>query len=67
MRDKWLESSKEIDCSCVTHCLEPIVVGDVNMRPEIVGRKTQADDQPFVSEDLLFVAENWICELRVEG
>lgn len=37
------------------------------MRTEVVGCKAQADNQPFVSEDLLFVAEDRICELRVES
>jgi hypothetical protein len=31
-----------------------------------MGRKAQTDDQSLVSEDLFFIAKNWVCELRVE-
>lgn len=42
--DKGFQSVEKIDSSCVTNGLELLVVGNVYMRAQIVGRKTQTDN-----------------------
>lgn len=36
------------------------------MRPEIVSRESQPDNQPLVTKNALLIAENWVRELRVK-
>lgn len=64
--DKRFQSIEKIDSSCVTDRLELLVVRDVNMRAQIMGRKAQTDNQASVAEDLLIVAKNRIGKLGVE-
>lgn len=66
-RNEWLQSAKKICRSYLANRLESIVVGNVNMRPEVMSGKAQPDNQALVSEDLLFISENGVGELRVEG
>lgn len=65
--NEFLQSAKKIRRSYVTNCLESIVIGNVNMRAEIMGGKAQADNQALVSKNLLFVSENGVGKLGVEG
>lgn len=44
LRHEWLQSSEKIHCSCVVNCLESIVIGNVDMRTNIVGSEAQADN-----------------------
>ena len=37
------------------------------MRAEVVGCKPQADDQTLITEYLLVIAKDRICELRMEA
>lgn len=37
------------------------------MRAEVMSGKAQTNNQAFIAEDLLFVSENGVSELRVEG
>ena len=62
----WLQSLQKINRRSVAYGLKFLVVGDVDMRAKVMGRKAQTDDQSLVSEDLFFIAKNWVCELRVE-
>lgn len=64
--DKRFQSIEEIDSSCVTDWLELLIVGNVNMRAQIMSRKAQTDNQAFVTEDLLIVAKDRIGELGVK-
>jgi hypothetical protein len=57
----------QIHRSRITNSLELLVVRYVNMSAQIVRRKAQSDDETFVTEYLLLVTENGICELRVEN
>lgn len=36
------------------------------MRAEVVGGESHADNQALVAENLLFIAEDRVCELRLE-
>lgn len=64
---KWLQRAKKICRSYLTNCLEPIVIGNVNVRPEVMSGKAQADNQALVSKNLLFISKNGVGELRVKG
>lgn len=64
---KWLQSAKKICRSYLTNRLESIIVGNVNVRPEVMSGKAQADNQALVSENLLFISKNGVGELRVKG
>lgn len=37
------------------------------MGAQVMSRKAQANDQALIAKDALFVAENGVCELRMEG
>jgi hypothetical protein len=64
--DKWLQCIDEVKSSCVTDCLELLIVGDVNMRAHIMGRKAQADNQTPITEDLFLITKDGVGELRME-
>jgi hypothetical protein len=67
LRNEFLQSAKKIRRSNVANRLKSIIVGNVNMRAEIMGSKAQTDDQAFVSKNLLFISKNGVGELRVKG
>lgn len=58
---------EKIDRRSVAHGLELVVVRDVDVRAEVMGREAEADDQALVAKDLFLVTEYWVCELRVEA
>lgn len=64
--DKRFQSIEEIDSGCVTDWLELLIVGNVNMRAQIMSRKAQTDNQASVTEDLLIVAKDRIGKLGVK-
>lgn len=65
-REPWLYSLQEIQRCRVFNRFELVIVGDVDMRPEIVSRESQPDNQPLVTKNALLIAENRVSKLRVE-
>lgn len=64
--DERFQSIEQVDSSCVTDRLELLIVGNVNMRAQIMSRKAQPDNQASVTENLLIVAKYRIGELGVK-
>ena len=64
---KRLQFLIQIDSRDILHRLEPFIVGDVHVGPEIMGRETQLDDQTLVPEYRLVIAEDGVREFRLEG
>jgi hypothetical protein len=64
---KRFQSTQQVDRSCIADRLEPVIVRDVDMGAQVMGRKAQANDQALVAKDALFVAEDGVCELRMKG
>jgi hypothetical protein len=64
--DKRLQCIEKVESSRVTDRLELLIVGNVNVRAHIMGRKAQADNQPPVSKDLFLITKDGVGELGVE-
>ena len=66
-RKKIAEDRLKIGRLDVAHWLELLGICDLNVRSKVVSSEANLDTQVFVTEDGLFLAENWIGESRVEG
>lgn len=63
----WLERFQKIDRRSIPDGFELLVVRDMNVRAQVMGGKSQTDNQPSVAENLLLITENRIGKLRMKA